>query len=742
MEESDISGLRSQLAVEVDEAFNSRLVQSTRTQPISHRTAASVDEDEEDDGNELSTPSFLPSQHSQQGLSSVFQGQEHQPINHRHPWSEEDTARARSFAAHELSGDRRPSESGSQFPLLDFQSVASNTEATNVKKTTHTKRLTPCTWLPLTLRWPFMMILSISALVLGIVTIILTNYSVQNFGICDYNESTGFHFAWRFLPTIVAVLYALAITSLANDVKRTEAFAKLSKTHGSSAMSSLFISSGHWWEDPVKALSREVNDGRRSWTLLWVSLANIMAFLLVSPLSSGLLSLNEVQLPRRSDFLRLEIPTPLTPVNTTTDETYFRTISSLVQNLTTSAWLTENYATLPFWPADFDQVPFGASVTTAGQQWQGQTTVFQADIQCIPMEPAVKYYSPDGLGNYEIITLTSPDGCKLELNVGAGFNPISAGFWSNAGALDLPTPAPETSPINNQSKTQECGDREVIFLMSPFPTNQTNGSFAQLCAPRYFIAYNMTTIVSDTTNGTLVSIDDEAFNRLKVQLDSTTLSLDDFETQFLDSNWAAYYQSPVDNDNVNALPSLGGPLALLAATLGDTWSDNDPIFNPTDLLRQARRIKQRFFGEALQAVLMSLPKDNSQKIVAQVTVTKTRLLVGHWVGIALGIIFLTSAALIILTFYYSRLHRRFLNLDRDPGSTAAVVSMLSQDALIGKCFRGFDRLPESSMKTILGPTVFSMVDGQLVIKGGGKTEALDSWSLVYPLIQIGMLTVA
>ena len=97
-------------------------------------------------------------------------------------------------------------------------------------------------------------------------------------------------------------------------------------------------------------------------------MANIMAILLVSPLSAGLLYVNEVQIPQNVDFNRLapfchgSLRVPLDLQNTSTDETYFRIVSSIVQNLTTSAWLKDTFAILPFWPAEFDSIPYGASL--------------------------------------------------------------------------------------------------------------------------------------------------------------------------------------------------------------------------------------------------------------------------------------------------------------------------------------------------------------------------------------------
>ena len=252
----------------------------------------------------------------------------------------------------------------------------------------------------------------------------------------------------------------------------------------------------------------------------------------------------------------------------------------------------------------------------------------------------------------------------------------------------------------------------------------------------------MTTSVSDTPTGSLISIDDDGFNRTKVDLDSSTIDLRSFRTQFLDLRWANYFRPPDEvlsiSDNYSIRLSLGGPLILLAATIANPRSNLDPIFDAPGFLDQARRVKQRFFGEALHAAFFSLGTTNAEKIFAQVTVTKMRLLVEHWIGITLGVILLTSAAMVALVFYYSRLQRRPLSLNQDPGSIAAVVSMISQDALIGDSFKGFDRLPEDSMKTILGPTIFGMVNGQLVVKGDERTQARNSCSFIHPHVS-GML---
>ena len=181
MTEPNVSRVRSQFAAEVDEAFNSRSSWSTHTRPLSYLTAQNRVEDDEEMGTDVSTSSFLSSQYGQEIVSGVNH-QEQQPIIHCHAWSEEETARPITFAAQELSVDRRPSESESQLPILDSHSVASKNPSSSAEKSMHIMSLSPCTWLSLTLRWPFMMALFIFTLALGFLAIffqlILTRITV------------------------------------------------------------------------------------------------------------------------------------------------------------------------------------------------------------------------------------------------------------------------------------------------------------------------------------------------------------------------------------------------------------------------------------------------------------------------------------------------------------------------------------------------------------------------------------
>ena len=706
---------------------------SASSRNVSHLGGRDADDEAENIQFDVSIFSSRASQ-DYQGIgddsNNVHREQEQEMEAPLPAWSEGGASRARSFAARELSENHCPSDFDPQLPLLELHSVIPKTGSAKVQASNSTATSSRSTWLPLTLRWPFLVTLFSVSLALGVVTIALSSKSAQNNGLCNNSGSSAFFFAWRFLPTLVAVFYALMITVLTNDVKRTESFAKLSRPNGSSAASSLLLVGRPWWNDPIEALRKKSNNGYRSWTFFWVSMTNVMAILLVSPLSAGLLFLDEVQISRNEQFNRLQpfhngpLWSPLRLQDTSTDETYFRTISSVVQNLTTSAWLGDSHAVLPFWPTSFDSVPVGASLVGTPQQWKGQTSVFQAGLQCISMELTGKNTSDSNI----ILELSSEDGCRLKLNMTSNslLWPPGGGWWSNTSATNYPTVANSIPPTIILNSTSECGTREMFFIASPLQSPQSNQSVARLCSSSYFVAFNVTTTVENTAISSLVSIDEKSFNETKVALDPSLVDLQNFEGLFLNQSWSAYFQPP---NGYNAVrPVFGGPLILLAALLGDTGFNLNTTFEGVDLLDKAQRVKQRFFGEALQTAFVSSSDSSEQDIQhisAQLTTTQIRLIASYSIGITLGLILLLSAALIAFVLYCSRLSRRPLNLVRDPGSAAAVMLMISHNAEIRNRFRGFDKIPEDSMKSLLGETIFRIVDGMLVVEDDGKVKTLN-----------------
>ncbi|KAB8232676.1 DUF3433 domain-containing protein [Aspergillus alliaceus] len=182
-------------------------------------------------------------------------------------------------------------------------------------------RGSPPSWLPFTLKNSFLSLLSMLALALCAATTALLVRSQTNYGLGPDDGSSKILFGWRFSPTLVAVIYVQLTSMLVDDVKRLEPFARLARTKGSEASSSILQKPGAWWNALHDGLSREKNGGdSRGWVLFCATLVNVLGFLLISPLSSALLpniSFNESEYTQN----RQQVPDSLMNAKTMRDLT-------------------------------------------------------------------------------------------------------------------------------------------------------------------------------------------------------------------------------------------------------------------------------------------------------------------------------------------------------------------------------------------------------------------------------------
>ena len=602
--------------------------------------------------------------------------------------------------------------------LLHGQEPARTSTDTLANGSSSLKPPSSCAWIPFTLRWPYLTALTLSSLSLGIVVIVLSVISANNSGLSDDHDSTAFLFAWRFLPTLVAVAFALAVTTLLNDVRRTEAFARLSHPTGATAKSTLLLASCAWWEDPVEACRQRRNAGV-AWAYLCVALANIVAIILVSPLSAGFLFVQDVVITRQPAFHRLAAfsSSPLDLSKDVTLETDFRTISALAQNLTTSAWLKEDYAVLPFWPAELATIPFGASLSRETQQWRGPTSVFKVEMACTSMELMGANYNNDDNGSASIL-LASKDGCEVgyDYGTGRGIQTDGGGWWTYITGPNAYVPVNDLLGRPTHNNTQQCGDRELFFVVSgsgDFGNVTVNGT-GQVCSTTYLMAPDVPVTVDIDAQTSAVSFDEADFRKAQKPIDFKLIDLPGFDSLFMNRPWGDQYKPPQTSLYIS------GPLLLMAPPFNANL--NTMLAAGPQLVGAARLARQRFFGEALQAAFKSISQKNAESISAKLLTTRPRLVVAFGVGLALGIIMILSAALIATVYYFSRLSRRPLNLRRDPGTVAAIMLMTMGEAETRHCFRGFERMPEEAVDGILGNTTFRLANGKLVVIGDGKAD--------------------
>jgi hypothetical protein len=614
----------------------------------------------------------------------------------------------------------------------------------------HLRRLN---WLPYTHRIPFLSTLFALSIALALVAILLSWVSSTRDGLGDDNKTSILLFGWRFAPTLVVVLFVILETLLLNDARRTEVFARLSNPPASANASSTVLSvRGHWWSDPFDAMSSKRNGGLRSQVLLFASVMNIIGSFVLSPLSAAFLSVEPTQISRESQFTTLYSISSATTAVSPDDETYFKAISALVVNLTTSVWLTDDYAIVPFWPAELTQPPLGATIPVTPQNWTANTTVFRAELSCSPM--SMKALDTD---TFEF-QLVSDDGCSLGVAVGvpeADFPatiPHYAGYDTsgpmdddaeedaeyyfpiiNSGSFWVPTSIDpddfstvlmtnfdyfrNQTVITNVSAA--CQNRYILAVNTPFnvtwsyppgwtvtqPVNATDlsGNLASfsiqshVCSSRYMVANLSATMSSLSPSNITVTFDETAFNQSKVELQPSDFNVSSFESAFYSDTW-------IKKLNTSYYGTWMGP----AAALGAQYDYNvEAMMSDPLLLNKAQQVEQRFFGEGLMTAFSKAAAQGSTSTDGKIIAAKDRVVASFGIGVTMGVLFLFTSMMVVLISYYSRLSRRPLNLDRDPGSAAAMSSLL-KDAPTRSHFQGLDRVPAPLIEKRLGDLHFEL----------------------------------
>jgi hypothetical protein len=363
-------------------------------------------------------------------------------------------------------------------------------------------------WLPATFRWYFLLLPTITSLALGIAILALVLYSQRHYGLGADNGSSAIFFGWRFTPTLLAVLYTQLTVIFFEDAKRTEPFARLAKApaHGATARGTVLEPPREWWSIFLDALFKRKTTGRTSWCLVRAALINVLALLALSPLSSALLTSEEVVISKAVGFSRA-IPRNGAQLPLVTDrETYFRTMAALMRNISTSAWVTDSSVTLPFWPSS-EHAQFGPEITSSSGIWKTQTTTLSHSLSCEDMTllsadmTQRRYpgaYDVLGHGPYSgtqpmvTFVLASDDGCRYEFSL----HPTVAIAYDGGLARDKTSElslypntvtlignrpfAPNisaSSPYARFNVNGECRDRDMILLSTPWtkPVNISQG---------------------------------------------------------------------------------------------------------------------------------------------------------------------------------------------------------------------------------------------------------------------------
>ncbi|CAO2652775.1 Nn.00g021860.m01.CDS01 [Neocucurbitaria sp. VM-36] len=632
-------------------------------------------------------------------------------------------------------------------------------------------------WLPFTFRWYFLLLPLVLSLTFGIVIIILIWYSQKNHGLGADDGSSAILFGWRFTPTLLAVLYTQLTVIIFDDAKRTEPFARLAKgpAEGASAHGTVLQTPRAWWSIFMDALFKRKVVGKTSWCLICSAFINVLALLAISPLSSALLSSEEVLISEVSSFTRVVPRDGIELPIVANRETYFRTMAVLMRNVSTSAWITDSSLTLPFWPSS-EELQLGPDFLATPGTWKTNTTTLYTSLGCEAMtlesadlrsERYSGAYDVMGKGPYNgtqpmvTFVLASDDGCRYSLSLHPTVDLAYNGglTWSNTSNLNLIWGASlqignipfvanitSTSPYARFNSSEQCRDRDIIILATPWTkpvqslrpgtglltANQTyerSSKFQMkglLCESNFTMDnHAVTATISGTKQTFVTNLSNSSSNR--VAISHSLVDIPAFQALALQDKWRKYFnkiamskdaQSRLNGylqSSADASKILAIPsFSGLGPLLGALYSFNmSAMLNDTELAAQAARVKGRFFTESLREALTISEAVQSETINGETTVIQERVVVLTEIGITLAVLLLVSFLLLTVVYWSSRLSQRPLNLRTDPSSTVGLSMLLSPQVTSTSVFKHMNRAPSSSFHSVLRTETFYTLNGSL-----------------------------
>ncbi|KAJ3574639.1 hypothetical protein NPX13_g4295 [Xylaria arbuscula] len=575
---------------------------------------------------------------------------------------------------------------------------------------------TTSVWLPYTLRWPCFLAISVFACLLEIAVVVVHSISWRNAGLVTDNGSGILQVGSKFAPTLLATIYVFLASVLLDDVKRTEPFARLCSPDGAPADLSVSWTADAWWD----ALFNSFPNRRKktSWALLCATLAFIFGFTIISPLSSSLIVSQTVIMNQKTQFRQLNIG-PERPIKTQpVSETYYRTISSILRNVTTSAWISDKYAIVPFWPTSIDTAPLGPILFDTDQSWEATTLIFSTELICEPIRLINTSDTKVDGGDLSLLdgknaTISSQgEGCSINLQYG------ELGYFALFGGIVWATLNEAWGDSANvaMSGGNKCSQDE--FYISAIPSAETF-IVGEACKASYFVGRSIAR-VSLVNGQTLVHIDERQYYANREPMPQTIGNESTLQSAFLSSDWGVHlsasditmYSQAGDTTRV----VYEGPGNILGAVY-DFSPDGMRADSAERRMNITQRIKQRFFGELVRDTFNEYQFDELTDTSGIIITSPRRLVVVSAVAITLEVILLIIIVLLSTTFVLTRPTRRPLGLSADPTPTMNIGKLLSDD--------------DKTMRTFLGSTPGTKDDAKATLIGhqyrieGGKLRLVS-----------------
>lgn len=604
----------------------------------------------------------------------------------------------------------------------------------------------------------------------AIVLVVLSWYSAKNQGLEDDDRSMGLYFSWRYIPTIIAVLFTQALVIIAEDVKRTEAFARMALPMPPTAKHTLFYIPRVWWKTLYGGFSRKRSGGHRSWILAFSSLAAGFSLLLISTFASSVFVAKEVLFRNGVELQRYTPESngtiPLEPHR----DMYFHTISGFLYNASSSIWVSDSYVILPI------RTHTGGQVLHNGL-WQAETKILQLESTCVLMnitEKVVRNISysydthdicQDGpcIVKSKGFTIRSGDGCEIQMQspIADIITPFGNGgrlsaddyraddltlsggiFWTNLSSSyiswsDLIREHGSVPPIDSSGQlaldqwsrtfiyntSDACHGRDLLLVTPPWFSNIEEDSqaaywdnftaTAQLCTPKY---YEATLPVTVTVSGsaTQASFDVSQFALRRTPAPPALLDLGSLNDLSFRGSWNQYMTLSGQFTEIQGFDGL----ARLLATPFSLSVDN-MLVNHT-LSSEANRLRSRFFGELIISSVIEADVPVLETIGGQVTLTAQRILIVTQIAITLAVLLLLATTYLLAMAWNATRARRPLLLRGDPATIAGAISLVATTSSLVTELRALQSSKRSKAQSLLGVHTYALRDGNITSEADTK----------------------
>jgi len=638
-------------------------------------------------------------------------------------------------------------------------------------------------WVPYTLRSPYLITLSLASLILSVVLATLSSQSYENSGLGDDDGSTGLLVGWRYTPTIIAIFFTQAIVQVAEDVKRTEAYARLADPNPIEAKLTLFYLPKVWWKSVFIGFSRVRSGGHRRWSLALSSLVAGISILSISTFSSSVFVAKDILIQENVQLQRYAagqaIARELSPIQLAPRrDTYLRTISGYLFNVSTSIWSSDSHVIVPFGKSSGDK----SRATLPNGIWQADTEVFHLNYSCTSMALIEKDII-DITYKYTDIPITScpndtctvsskgfkirsEDGCEVQIQgpiaqwdaLGAeltsdGF--ISDTFTDEGGLLwtnmssnhvswetlirDYGQPPAIRSAgekvLEQWSRTfiysfsDQCIGRDLLlvspqWIVRPSPVDVPVGvwekdSWDNLTIRAHVCSpqYHTASLpVSASIDGaeTSMSFDVSEFERHRQPVSKQAIDFD-----LLDG---LNFRSGSWNKYMAVPPVVHGSFEGISLLLASTFAHNlSELLENVTLVEEASKLRKRFTRELLLSSITETDVPQLEDTNGFVTRVSRRILVVTEVAITLSVLFLLLACYLATAVFCTSIRKRPLNLRSDPATIAGTASLFNNASLRSTTLNTLIGYERSRTQEFLGSRVYHLQDGIL----SEKTPTLE-----------------